>query len=109
MYKNRFALDFSSPKKFPDTLIRQYVLTICMWISFYRLYYRSMIHSETDRERLLLVYQVNHEIVQGRFPVTNDLAIELASLLAQVLSNSIKVPFETSFYMKISLCYYLFV
>lgn len=39
---------------------------------------------ETDRERLLLCYQVNQQVVQGKFPVNRELAFELASLMAQV-------------------------
>ena len=33
---------------------------------------------------MLLVYQVNEEIIHGRFPLNRDLAVELASLMAQV-------------------------
>lgn len=40
---------------------------------------------ETDRERLLLCYQTNHQVVQGRFPVNRELALELAALMAQVI------------------------
>lgn len=32
----------------------------------------------------MLAYQVNDDIVQGRFPLNRDLALELTSLLAQV-------------------------
>lgn len=39
---------------------------------------------ETDRERLLLCYQINHQIIHGRFPVNRELAFELAALMAQV-------------------------
>lgn len=39
---------------------------------------------ETERERLLLVYQVNDEVQQGHFPVNKELALEVAALLAQV-------------------------
>lgn len=39
---------------------------------------------ETDRERLLLCYQINQQVVQGKFPVNRELAFELASLMAQV-------------------------
>lgn len=39
---------------------------------------------ETDRERLLLCYQVNQQVVHGKFPVNRELAFELASLMAQV-------------------------
>lgn len=40
---------------------------------------------ETDRERLLLCYQVNQQVVQGKFPLNRELAFELAALMAQVL------------------------
>jgi len=49
-----------------------------------RLYWRSTWTRETEKERLLLCYQVNQQVVQGRFPLTRDLALELASLMAQV-------------------------
>lgn len=49
-----------------------------------RLYFKSFIKKETDRERLLLCYQVNQQVVQGRFPLTKELALELAALMAQV-------------------------
>lgn len=39
---------------------------------------------ETERERLLLVYQVNDEVQQGHFPVNKELALEVAALMAQV-------------------------
>lgn len=51
---------------------------------FFRLYFKSSCKLETEKERLLLTYQVNEEIVQGRFPLNKDLALELASLMAQV-------------------------
>ncbi|XP_052123012.1 uncharacterized protein CG43867 isoform X4 [Frankliniella occidentalis] len=49
-----------------------------------RLYFRSSAQRETDRERLLLCYQVNQQVVQGRFPLNRELALELASLMAQI-------------------------
>ncbi|XP_024084536.1 uncharacterized protein CG43867 isoform X3 [Cimex lectularius] len=49
-----------------------------------RLYWRHVAKMETDRERLLLCYQTNHQVVQGRFPVNRDLALELAALMAQI-------------------------
>ena len=52
----------------------------------YRLYFKSLAKSETEKEKLLLAYQVNEEIVQGRFPVGRELAIEMAALMAQVCS-----------------------
>jgi len=49
-----------------------------------RLYFKSFVKKESDRERLLLCYQVNQQVVQGRFPLTKELALELAALMAQV-------------------------
>ncbi|KAJ1528437.1 hypothetical protein ONE63_006849 [Megalurothrips usitatus] len=49
-----------------------------------RLYFRSSAQRETDRERLLLCYQINQQVVQGRFPLNRELALELASLMAQI-------------------------
>lgn len=50
----------------------------------YRLYFRSQVKGETERERLLLAFQTSGEIVAGRFPVTKELALEMAALMAQV-------------------------
>lgn len=52
-----------------------------------RLYWRQGARTETDRERLLLCYQVNQQAVQGRFPLSRELALELAALMAQVCSD----------------------
>lgn len=41
---------------------------------------------ETDREKLLLMYQTNDQIINGLFPLNKDLALEMAALLAQVTS-----------------------
>lgn len=49
-----------------------------------RLYWKHSIKLETDKEKLLLCYQTNLQIVQGRFPLSRDLALELASLMAQI-------------------------
>lgn len=49
-----------------------------------RLYWKHTVKFETEKERLLLCYQTNHQIVQGRFPLSRDLALELASLMAQI-------------------------
>lgn len=49
-----------------------------------RLYWKHTVKLETDKERLLLCYQVNQQIVLGRFPLSRDLALELASLMAQI-------------------------
>lgn len=49
-----------------------------------RLYWKHSTKFETEKERLLLCYQINQQIVQGRFPLSRDLALELASLMAQI-------------------------
>ena len=49
-----------------------------------RLYWRNGAKMETDKEKLLLCYQVNQQVVQGRFPLNRELALELTSLMAQV-------------------------
>ncbi|XP_049312430.1 uncharacterized protein CG43867 isoform X10 [Bactrocera dorsalis] len=49
-----------------------------------RLYWRHTVKFETDKERLLFCYQTNAQIVQGRFPLSRDLALELASLMSQI-------------------------
>lgn len=49
-----------------------------------RLYFRSSAQRETDKERLLLCYQINQQVVHGRFPLNRELALELASLMAQI-------------------------
>lgn len=49
-----------------------------------RLYWKHSIKLETDKEKLLLCYQTNIQIVQGRFPLSRDLALELTSLMAQI-------------------------
>uniref|UniRef100_A0A8C3LFX7 Pleckstrin homology, MyTH4 and FERM domain containing H1 n=1 Tax=Chrysolophus pictus TaxID=9089 RepID=A0A8C3LFX7_CHRPC len=49
-----------------------------------RLYFRSQAKGETDRERMLLAFQVSNEIASGRFPVNKELALEMVALMAQV-------------------------
>ncbi|XP_034672159.1 uncharacterized protein CG43867 isoform X10 [Drosophila subobscura] len=49
-----------------------------------RLYWKHTIKCETDKERLLQCYQTNSQIVQGRFPLSRELALELASLMSQI-------------------------
>lgn len=50
-----------------------------------------MSRSETEKERVLLVHQTNAEVVAGRFPVSRDLAVELAAVMAQVTAILIDV------------------
>lgn len=49
-----------------------------------RLYFRQSAKMETDREKLLMCYQTNYQIVNGRFRVTREMALEMAALMAQV-------------------------
>nr|XP_057912488.1 pleckstrin homology domain-containing family H member 1 [Doryrhamphus excisus]XP_057912489.1 pleckstrin homology domain-containing family H member 1 [Doryrhamphus excisus]XP_057912490.1 pleckstrin homology domain-containing family H member 1 [Doryrhamphus excisus]XP_057912491.1 pleckstrin homology domain-containing family H member 1 [Doryrhamphus excisus]XP_057912492.1 pleckstrin homology domain-containing family H member 1 [Doryrhamphus excisus] len=49
-----------------------------------RLCFRSQVKGETERERLLLAYQVNDDVYRGHFPVSKELAMEVAALMAQV-------------------------
>ncbi|XP_037873213.1 uncharacterized protein CG43867 isoform X6 [Bombyx mori] len=49
-----------------------------------RLYFKNSVRTETDKERLLLCYQVNQQVVGGRFPVTRELSAELGALMAQL-------------------------
>lgn len=49
-----------------------------------RLYWKYSSKLETDKEKLLLCYQTNQQVIQGRFPLTRELAIELTSLMSQI-------------------------
>ncbi|XP_055323224.1 uncharacterized protein CG43867 isoform X8 [Sitodiplosis mosellana] len=49
-----------------------------------RLYWKHSAKQETDKEKILLCYQINQQVIQGRFPLTKDLALELASLMSQI-------------------------
>lgn len=49
-----------------------------------RLYWKHSVKQETDKEKLLLCYQINQQVIQGRFPLTKDLALELTSLMSQI-------------------------
>ncbi|XP_057660411.1 uncharacterized protein CG43867 isoform X4 [Diorhabda carinulata] len=49
-----------------------------------RLWWKNSAKLETEKERLLLCYQTNKQIVNGRFPVTREAALEFASLMAQM-------------------------
>uniref|UniRef100_A0A670XQR0 Pleckstrin homology, MyTH4 and FERM domain containing H2 n=1 Tax=Pseudonaja textilis TaxID=8673 RepID=A0A670XQR0_PSETE len=60
-----------------------------------RLYFSVQIRGETEREKLLLMYQTNDQIINGFFPVNRDLALELAALLAQVEIGDFERPFST--------------
>ncbi|XP_060804280.1 uncharacterized protein CG43867 [Amyelois transitella] len=49
-----------------------------------RLYFKNSVRTETDKERLLLCYQINQQVVAGRFPVSRSLGAELGALMAQL-------------------------
>ena len=49
-----------------------------------RLFLTNSTKGETERERLLSVYHINSQMLLGRFPVTQELALELSALLAQI-------------------------
>ncbi|TDG99077.1 hypothetical protein EPR50_G00207140 [Perca flavescens] len=61
-----------------------------------RLCIRSQVKGETERERLLLAYQVNDEVQQGHFPVNKELALEVAALMAQVEHGDLERPAASS-------------
>ncbi|XP_003962303.1 pleckstrin homology domain-containing family H member 1 [Takifugu rubripes] len=61
-----------------------------------RLCFRAQVKGETERERLLLAYQVNDEVQQGHFPVNKELALEVAALLAQVEHGDLEKPAAAS-------------
>lgn len=49
-----------------------------------RLYWRNSLKGETERERLLHCYQTAQRIAENRFPLTKELAIELAAIMSQI-------------------------
>ncbi|XP_053883286.1 pleckstrin homology domain-containing family H member 1 isoform X3 [Malaclemys terrapin pileata] len=61
-----------------------------------RLYFRNQAKGETDRERLLLAFQVSGEIARGRFPVNKELALEMVALMAQVEYGDLDRPVSSS-------------
>lgn len=60
-----------------------------------RLYYKSRLYlkeharNATEKEKLLTVYQINQEVMAGRFPTTQDLTVELCALLSQIEFGSL--------------------
>uniref|UniRef100_A0A4W3GV50 Pleckstrin homology, MyTH4 and FERM domain containing H2 n=1 Tax=Callorhinchus milii TaxID=7868 RepID=A0A4W3GV50_CALMI len=60
-----------------------------------RLYFSTQARGETDREKLLLMYQTNDEVVNGHFPVNKELALEMSALVAQVEFGDFERPFST--------------
>lgn len=63
-----------------------------------RCYWRQAAKMETDKERLLLCYQVNQQVVQGKFPLNRELAFELASLMAQVRFLCVKYIYNSTYF-----------
>ncbi|KAM6961216.1 pleckstrin homology domain-containing family H member 1 [Aplochiton taeniatus] len=61
-----------------------------------RLCFRAQAKGETERERLLLAYQVNDAVHQGHFPVNKELALEVAALMAQVEHGDLPTPSSPS-------------
>ncbi|XP_041418436.1 pleckstrin homology domain-containing family H member 2 [Xenopus laevis] len=61
-----------------------------------RLCFAAQTRGETEKEKLLLMYQTNDKIVHGMFPVNKELAVELAALLAQVESGDFERPSQTA-------------
>lgn len=66
---------------------------------------------ETERERLLLAYQVNDEVQQGHFPVNKELALEVAGLMAQVWSieRKLLIVSTTSCFLLLTLSFFFFL
>lgn len=50
----------------------------------HRLCLRKHLKNETDKERILWVYEINNAIINDRFPITFDLCIELMTLILQI-------------------------
>ena len=84
--KAQFAISLRDVLTLLKTLfyLTKCTMTVYVFLCFGRLYFKSTSRLETEKEKLLLTYQVNEEIVSGRFPLNRDLALELASLMAQV-------------------------
>lgn len=64
-----------------------FFFSLSLWC---RLCFKAQVKGETERERLLLAYQVNDEVQQGHFPVNKELALEVAALMAQVCRSHTK-------------------
>lgn len=47
-------------------------------------------HGETDQERYLIAHQINQEIVSQSIPISEDLTIELAALMTQLIHGDMK-------------------
>lgn len=49
-----------------------------------RLHWRNSLKGETERERLLHCYETAQRVADNRFPLTKELAIELAAIMSQI-------------------------
>ena len=65
-------------------LVFDYIFPDLFPLFLHRLFFRNTMKKETERERLLIVHQVNRDIIRGRFPINRELALELSVLMAQV-------------------------
>lgn len=74
----------------PKFVNERFFVFTANWLNFaFRLCFRAQAKGETERERLLLAYQVNEEVQQGHFPVSKELGLEVAALMAQVGVESV--------------------
>ena len=60
-----------------------------------RLYWKKNVLGETEKERLLLCYQISQSISRGKFPVNRELCMELAALMSQVCILMKKLKLRT--------------
>nr|XP_042913415.1 pleckstrin homology domain-containing family H member 1-like [Parasteatoda tepidariorum] len=81
--------DFMSPVKLLK--ISRMIISVIIYNLFntsivyiFRLCFRQLLKAETDKERLLTAYQINEDVVSGKFPLSKDLALELAVLMSQI-------------------------
>ena len=73
-------LDFSLPSSFVSISFNE------NFPLFLQIIFLNASSRRDYREKLLLMYQTNDQIVNGLFPLNRDLALEMAALLAQVTS-----------------------
>ncbi|XP_044163612.1 pleckstrin homology domain-containing family H member 1-like isoform X1 [Acropora millepora] len=50
-----------------------------------RLHFKSLSHTETEKEKFFLVLQTSANVMKGRFPVSKEMALEFAALMAQIM------------------------
>nr|CAB3264946.1 pleckstrin homology domain-containing family H member 2-like [Phallusia mammillata] len=63
-----------------------------------RLTFKAYRRTETEKEKMLLVYQIADDISRDRFPLSRDLAVEMTSLAAQVHFGDVsRAPQSDSF------------